>query len=385
VTKNLTFLGGLGLGAGIMLLLDPDRGRRRRALLRDHLVRGTHKAGDAIGATSRDVQHRVQGLAAGVRHKVRAEDVPDDVLIERVRARLGRLVSHPRAIDVKAHGGNVVLTGPVLAHERNSLVSQVARVSGVRHVEDYLESHDQPGNIPALQGGRAAGEQYVLWHRSWPPAIRVAAAAIGSALAVYGLSRRDGFGAGTAILGAGVVVRGLTNLEIARLTGLGAGRRAVDVQKTIDIDAPLEQVFNLWREYENFPRFMSHVLEVRSTRVQDQWHWVVEGPAGTPLEFDTTVTEFVPYETIAWKTVGDAAVRHAGSVHFELNSDGSTRVHVRMSYNPPGGAAGHAVASLLGQDVHSRMDDDLLRMKTFIETGRRPHDATQPSGTRTLY
>jgi uncharacterized membrane protein len=52
-----------------------------------------------------------------------------------------------------------------------------------------------------------------------------------------------------------------------------------------------------------------------------------------------------------------------------------------MSYNPPAGVLGHAIAELFGVDPKHEMDDDLMRMKSFIETGVHPHDAAQHSHT----
>ena len=73
------------------------------------------------------------------------------------------------------------------------------------------------------------------------------------------------------------------------------------------------------------------------------------------------------------------SVRHEGDVTFEATSDGGTRVNVRLSYVPPAGAFGHAVASIFGADPKSEMDADLLRMKSMIETGHPPHDAARPT------
>lgn len=101
----------------------------------------------------------------------------------------------------------------------------------------------------------------------------------------------------------------------------------------------------------------------------------MSGPAGVPVEWDAEITERIPNKTIAWKTVPGATVEHAGIVRFDPNPDGTTRVEIRMSYNPPAGAIGHVVASLFGADPKSEMDADLARMKTLIETGIRPHDA----------
>ncbi len=80
---------------------------------------------------------------------------------------------------------------------------------------------------------------------------------------------------------------------------------------------------------------------------------------------------------LAWRTEGDAAVQHGGVVRFIGNDDGTTTVDVKLAYNPPGGVPGHVVARLLGADPRHQMDDDLLRMKTFLETGRAPRYAAR--------
>jgi uncharacterized membrane protein len=148
----------------------------------------------------------------------------------------------------------------------------------------------------------------------------------------------------------------------------------VNVQKTINIDAPLDQVFAFCTDYENWPRFMTNVHEVRETQPGLQ-HWTVEGPGGKEFEWDSEITRLVPGELVSWKTVDGAAVKHTGIMRFDRNEDGSTRVQVRMSYNPPAGTAGHALARLFGADPKRQMDEDLARLKTTIETGTTPHDA----------
>ena len=66
LNTTLTFIGGIGLGAGLMYLLDPDRGNRRRARLRDTAARTIHQTGDAISTTSRDISNRTRGVVAEV-------------------------------------------------------------------------------------------------------------------------------------------------------------------------------------------------------------------------------------------------------------------------------------------------------------------------------
>src|SRR5688572_454085 len=119
MNRELTLLaGGIGFGAALMYMLDPDRGRRRRALVRDKLASAANKTPDAIGATARDLSNRARGLAAQVGSVfAAADDLSDEVLAARVRSKLGRVVSHPSAIEVAADQGRVRLRGPVLAGE----------------------------------------------------------------------------------------------------------------------------------------------------------------------------------------------------------------------------------------------------------------------------
>ena len=184
-------------------------------------------------------------------------------------------------------------------------------------------------------------------------------------------------GTGAALIGAGafLLARAATNLEFKRLLGIGSGRRAVDIQKTINVNAPIEDVFAFWDHFPNFPLFMRHVREIRPTRSPFRWHWVVSGPGEIPIEFDSIVTQRVANRVIAWKTAPGALVGHAGLVRFDPSGNGATRVQVRLSYNPPGGAVAHGVLALLGADPKARLDEDLVRMKTALETGHRAHDA----------
>lgn len=374
-----TFASGVAAGAGLIFLLDPERGGRRRALVRDKVVRAAHKGADAIDTTARDLSHRAQGVAVQVRRSLRPEAVPDDVLTARVRAKLGRVVSHPHAITVTASNGTVTLDGPVLARETRDLLKAVRRVPGVRDVVDRLDVHKRAEGIPALQGGvPRPGERSELMQQNWSPAARLVAGAAGGALAAYGASQRGATGWSLLAIGAALAARGGTNLPLSRLTGAGAGRRALDIQKTIYVAASPADVFAFWSDYVNFPRFMTNVREVRPTARPGETHWTVNGPAGIPVEFDTVVTAFRPDELIAWRTVEGSPVAHAGIVRFDPTPDGGTRVHIRLSYNPPGGAVGGAIAWLSGADPKTQLDEDLVRMKTFIETGRPARDAAQP-------
>jgi uncharacterized membrane protein len=212
---------------------------------------------------------------------------------------------------------------------------------------------------------------------NWSPTTRMMVGSSGAALAALGASRRTLPGAFLAAAGVGLLARAATNADMRRLTGIGPRLRAVDIRRTITIDAPVEEVFRFWTAYENFPRFMSNVRDVRPSSRERQSHWTVAGPAGIPVEFDAEVSEFVPNEVFAWRTVEASPVAHAGIVRFDPAVDGGTRVDIRMSYNPPGGWIGHGVAAAFGVDPESSLHADLTRMKALIERGHRPHDAAQ--------
>lgn len=375
--KQLTMLGGVGVGAVLMYAFDPDRGRRRRARVRDRFLSATNKTADAVGATARDLRNRARALDVGTLFKTRK--ISDEVLVARVRSKMGRVVSHPKAIEVSANQGHVTLSGLILAHEVNDLLTTLGRMREVVKIENRLEVHKEAGDLSALQGGSPhPGDHFELRQENWSPTARLLTGAAGGALAVYGFSRRDPLRVMLGIVGGGLLLRALTNLEMKRLTGIGAGRRAVDIQKDINVAVPLERVYDFWTNMQNFPKFMTNVQEVRDGG-DGRSHWKVKGPVGTTVEWDAIITKQLPNELIAWKSVEGASIENAGIVRFDRNTDQSTRVEVKLSYNPPGGALGHAIATILGADPKTQMDEDLMRMKTLIETGNLLDDAPQKS------
>src|SRR5438132_3496092 len=133
---GLGVLGTAGLGAGLMFLLDPDLGTRRRAILRDKLISLSRLAAWAADKTSRDVKNRLYGTVVSAKAHFSDTDVdtPDDILVERVRSQMGRSVSHPHAIRVAAENCCITLTGEILSDEVNGLIQTVSSVKGVKEV-----------------------------------------------------------------------------------------------------------------------------------------------------------------------------------------------------------------------------------------------------------
>jgi uncharacterized membrane protein len=377
--KRLIF-GGV-LGALAMYFFDPQSGRRRRARTGDRVVRAAKVANEAGRITARDATQRAHGVLAGTRRLFRREQVQDDTLADRVRAALGRVVSHPHAIEVAAEHGHVGISGPILAEEVRSLLRTVRTVAGVRGVSDHLTVHQSPDGIPSLQGGSARDRRFELLQDYWSPATRLLAGALGAGLMLRSAHERGLWGALLGVAGGGLLARAVTNYDLSSLVGLGD--RGVTVQKVIHVNAPVAEVFGFWTDYQNFPGFMSNVRDVRQV-AEGRSQWVVAGPAGVPVHWTAEVTRMIPGTLIEWRATGKSQVRHKGSVRFDPMPGGTagrgrTRVSVRLSYVPPVGAFGHAVAAMFGADPKSEMDADLLRMKTMIETGRAPHGAARPA------
>lgn len=225
MNKGLALGAGVGLGSGLMFLLDPDRGKRRRALLRDKFVWAARKTGEGVNVTARDLRNRTHGIMSDVQSRFSSHPIDDTKLVERVRAKVGRIVSHPRAIDVTAQDGKVILSGPILTYEVPEILACVNSVSGVNEVINNMEMHEEADNHPSLQGGRERpGYRFEFFQENWSPAARLVAGAAGASLALYGGKRQDALGAGLGAAGLLLLTRGITNTGLKSLAGFGSER-----------------------------------------------------------------------------------------------------------------------------------------------------------------
>ncbi len=217
-------LAAAAIGAAAMYLLDPDKGRRRRAIARDKARSLLAQAEDFAGRAARDLSHRIDGVRASAARPFRDAGTPDDLqLIERVRSRIGRVVSHPHAIHVGALAGRVTVSGPILAREIRALLDTVSDVPGVTDVDDHLVAFENAGSISSLQGTPARAERSEL-PRNWTPSVRAAALGAGVALALAGMRARTFAGLALAALGLVLGARGATNTPV--IGRLASGRLA---------------------------------------------------------------------------------------------------------------------------------------------------------------
>ena len=147
------------------------------------------------------------------------------------------------------------------------------------------------------------------------------------------------------------------------------------VEGSIEVEAPVQQVYGYWQTLENLPQFMANVEEVRSTG-PDTTHWRVKGPLGTSLEFDARTTQDEANEALGWNTE-NGEVETSGQVRFQEVTPNRTRVEVQMNYwDAPGGKAGE-VASRIVANPQVMMQQDLRNLKQILEGTATPEDIQQ--------
>ena len=207
--------------------------------------------------------------------------------------------------------------------------------------------------------------------------------AAGTALALYGMSRRRGSGWMLAALGGMLVQRGASghchtyDLFGINTAGTGSdtrhalgGSRGVNVEERVIINRPREELYRFWRNLENLPRFMSHLESVEPI-TDTLSRWKAKGPGGTVVEWTAEIINEVPNKVIGWRSIEGSDVASAGSVNFEEVTPGRTRVRVRLQYSPPGGKVGAAFAKLMGRDAATEIREDLQRFKQLVEAGEK--------------
>jgi len=154
----LVLTAGLGTGAGLMYLCDPNRGRARRSRLAGEFLGFIRRDENRMAKRAKDVLNRVGGLAAeAVSALTEEESVTDEVLVARVRTRLGHVLSHPHEVKVRADNGVVTLEGKLTHAERRLLREEVKAIPGVKRINDQLKARSSfaPGLLIGLAAGLA--------------------------------------------------------------------------------------------------------------------------------------------------------------------------------------------------------------------------------------
>lgn len=220
---------------------------------------------------------------------------------------------------------------------------------------------------------------------------RVISGVGGAALAVYGITRGDWLGVGLIGVGALLAQRGARGYcDVYNAAGINTAHKqnavsvkanqGVKVEKAVTINASVEELYAFWRNFENLPKFMYH-LESVSLIDESKSTWVAKAPFGTTVKWDAEIISEVPNELIGWRSLEGADVANAGSVHFRLATGGrGTVVKVSLSYEPPAGKIGEAIAWLTGEEPSVQVEGDLRRFKALMETDEIPTTEGQSAG-----
>lgn len=154
--------------------------------------------------------------------------------------------------------------------------------------------------------------------------------------------------------------------------GLSAERGSVKVERVTTINKPIHEVYQFWRRFENFPRFMRHLESVEMLG-EGRSRWRAKAPAGLTVEWEAEILEDRENEWIAWRSLPGSQIENSGSVRFSPAPGArGTELRVQLQYNPPAGALGRSVAWLFGKEPNQQIHEDLRRFKQLMETGEIP-------------
>lgn len=143
--------------------------------------------------------------------------------------------------------------------------------------------------------------------------------------------------------------------------------RNVNIQVTLEVDRPRQEVYALWRKLENLPLFMEHLEIVNS--IDDNisvWEARIPGGVGT-VRWRSEIVKEIPGELLGWQSISGSSIENAGKVEFEDTSQGGTLLHVVVSYHAPWGIPGEGVARIFNPYFKQLVREDILNFKNFIE------------------
>ncbi len=383
------WLGGAAAGALLMYMLDPDRGSTRRAQSAAAVRNAGTRTTSALGNVWRGAGDRMGAAADDAIDMAKPDGSIGSTISNALsKAKDAAMDAMSRASSSASDLASDAKDSSTYSNARDTVSKAVGRAA-----DSAADFYDDTRKSAGRLGQRVVQEVRGDSEGAWAPTMRNTALAGGAVLALMGLMRRSPLGAVLGLAGAALLARGAANQPLRTLAnrgvaGLGMGKdmmhgmsmdQTIDFEKTIHIEASPDEVYEQFANYENFPRYMSHVTEVKDLGHRRS-HWSVKGPGGSRFEWNSVLTEQSRPNRLAWRSEAGAEIPNSGSIQFERHR-GGTLVTVRMSYSPPAGALGHAFALLLGSDPKSKMDEDLARMRSFIERGNMPREAAQSSWT----
>jgi uncharacterized membrane protein len=204
----------------------------------------------------------------------------------------------------------------------------------------------------------------------------------GLTLLFLAVKARDWRGLLLAALGGQMIYRGMTGHDAVYSalnvnTAVEANKYAVSVphQQGVHVTAAItinrspEELYNYWRNLSNLPTVMPHLEKVEVID-QQRSRWTAKAPANVPVSWESEIVNEIPFEVIAWRSVGDSMIANAGAVRFKPAPAGrGTEVNLQFEYTPPAGNVGVTLAKLFGQDPEQQTKEGLRHLKQVMEAG----------------
>ena len=203
--------------------------------------------------------------------------------------------------------------------------------------------------------------------------------AAGAAVAIVGIKRRSAAGAGLAVAGGYLATRAAAG---KRLNPFAESDRGFAVHSVMTIGRPPEEVYAQWRDFERFPRFMTHLRSVEKLP-NGTFRWTAKAPTGAV----SWTAELVADENthVAWRSLPGSMVDNAGVVRFRrAPGDRGTEVDIELEFRPPAGQAGALLARIFGEHPETQVREDLRHFKQLLEAGEVATTLGQSEGPRSL-
>jgi hypothetical protein len=234
-------IGGALIGSAAMYFMDPDRGRSRRAIIRDRAKGELRSKSEALNVMTRDFQHRVEGMRHEINSRMAPDKANDAIIEQRVCSAIGHACTHNRCLDVNVKDGVVQISGPVLASEAQAVIRAVRGVRGVTQVHNLMTTHESAAEVPEF-------------HNQMPPATKATATTTparafielcgGGLLALYGIARRGVVGNVCGLVGAGMIARAFHQVEARNVGGTTSGKPQTSEITSVTEDLMTEPVSN---------------------------------------------------------------------------------------------------------------------------------------------
>ena len=222
------------------------------------------------------------------------------------------------------------------------------------------------------------------------PTERLVSGVAGGALIAYGVKQGGSIGVLLSIVGGGLALRGATGhcqvydamdvntADTQHLQHRGASSKGtfsngllakkIHVKKSVTINKSPAELYQFWRNFENLPKFMTHLESVTVTGEKTSF-WKAKAPLGKTVEWNAEITSEQENERIGWKSIEGADIPNSGVVEFNPTSTRGTEVRVVLTYESPAGELGAIIAKLFGEEPSQQVYGDLYRFKSMMESG----------------